>query len=85
IVERLKNLYSNPLPSEINIPSDEWIHLQFCSTNATTIRVMHYTSQFNYCQWVCLISADDKHKIPIREDIAVSTDIQNRHSIVAQE
>ncbi|CAG8839082.1 14585_t:CDS:1, partial [Racocetra persica] len=38
-----------------------------------------------YRQWACLISADDKHKIPIGEDVAVSTGIRNRHSIVAQE
>ena len=30
-----------------------------------------------YCQWTCLISADNKHKIPIGEDVAVSTGVQN--------
>ncbi|CAG8650327.1 5584_t:CDS:2 [Racocetra fulgida] len=106
IIKRLEAVYGNPLPSNINIPSDEWIRLQFCFTNATTIQAMYYTGRFkvnfkvqgrmlqkssedaHYCaalfryfrefciryrQWACLISADDKHKIPIREDVAVST------------
>ncbi|CAG8607329.1 5784_t:CDS:2, partial [Gigaspora rosea] len=118
IVERLKTVYGDPLPSDIDIPSDEWIRLQFCSTNATTTRAMYYTGRFNvkfkvqgrmlrkhsedahYCaalfrylrefciqyrQWTCLISADDKHKIPIGEDVAISTGVQNRRSIVAYE
>ncbi|CAG8853995.1 30883_t:CDS:1, partial [Gigaspora margarita] len=34
VVKRLKNTYGDPLPSNINIPSDEWIHLQFCLANA---------------------------------------------------
>ncbi|CAG8797914.1 16269_t:CDS:1, partial [Racocetra persica] len=38
-----------------------------------------------YCQWTCLISADDKHKIPIRKDVAVSTGVRNRRTIVFQE
>ncbi|CAG8457756.1 4876_t:CDS:2 [Racocetra persica] len=38
-----------------------------------------------YHQWTCLISANDKHKVPIGEDIAVSTGVRNRHSIVGQE
>ncbi|CAG8822195.1 23673_t:CDS:2, partial [Gigaspora margarita] len=70
IVERLKDIYSDPLPSDVKILSDEWIHLQFCPTNATTTQAIYYTSRFN---WACLISADDKHKIPIEEDTAVST------------
>src|SRR3989440_11993026 len=37
-----------------------------------------------YRQWTCLISADDKHKVPIGEDVAVSTGVQNRRSIVTQ-
>ncbi|RIB08543.1 hypothetical protein C2G38_2211423 [Gigaspora rosea] len=118
IVERLKTVYGDPLPSDIDIPSDEWIRLQFCSTNATTTRAMYYTGRFNvkfkvqgrmlrkhsedahYCaalfrylrefciqyrQWTCLISADDKHKIPIGEDVAISTGVRNRRSIVAYE
>ena len=110
IVERLKINYNDPLPSTIHIPSQEWIRLQFCPTNATTTRSIHHTSRFNvkfqvqsrllqknsddahYCaalfqylrefcikyhQWTCLISADNKHKIPIGEDVAVSTGVQN--------
>ncbi|POG77649.1 hypothetical protein GLOIN_2v1767477 [Rhizophagus irregularis DAOM 181602=DAOM 197198] len=117
VTERLKIIYSDPLPFTIHIPSDEWIRLQFCPTNATTTRSMHHTGQFNvkfkvqgrllrkssddahYCaalfrylrefcihykQWTCLISADDKHKVPIGEDVAVSTGVRNRHSMVAQ-
>ncbi|GBC14058.2 hypothetical protein GLOIN_2v1767477 [Rhizophagus irregularis DAOM 181602=DAOM 197198] len=38
----------------------------------------------HYKQWTCLISADDKHKVPIGEDVAVSTGVRNRHSMVAQ-
>src|SRR5205814_3229175 len=117
IVERLKIIHNNPLPSTIHIPSQEWIRLQFCPTNATTTRSIHHTSRFNvkfqvqsrllrknsddahYCaalfrylrefciqykQWTCLISVDDKHKVPIGVDVAVSTGVQNRHSIVVQ-
>ncbi|POG58110.1 hypothetical protein GLOIN_2v1848933 [Rhizophagus irregularis DAOM 181602=DAOM 197198] len=47
ITGRLKINYNDPLPSTIYIPSDEWIRLQFCPTNATTTRSMHHTSQFN--------------------------------------
>ena len=46
IVERLKTVYDNPLPSNINIQSDKWIHLQFCPTNAITTRAMYYTGRF---------------------------------------
>ncbi|CAG8822448.1 12835_t:CDS:2, partial [Racocetra persica] len=42
-VERLKNTYGDPLASNINIPLDEWIRLQFCLANATTMRAMYYT------------------------------------------
>ncbi|CAG8505300.1 11145_t:CDS:2 [Gigaspora margarita] len=38
-----------------------------------------------YCQWTCLISANDKHKIPIGEDVAVSTGVRNQRTIVSQE
>ena len=117
ITERLKSIYSDSLPFTVHIPSDEWIRLQFCPTNATTTRSMHHTGQFNvkfkiqgrllrkssddahYCaalfrylrefcihynQWTCIISADDKHKVPIGEDVAVSTGVRNRRSMVAQ-
>ena len=47
IMERLQIIHGNPLPSTIHIPSDEWIRLQFCPTNVTTTRSMHYTSRFN--------------------------------------
>ncbi|CAG8696928.1 18368_t:CDS:2, partial [Gigaspora rosea] len=57
VIERLKNTYNDPLSTDINIPSDEWIHLQFYN----------------------------KYKIPIEEDIAVSTGVRNRCSIIAQE
>ncbi|CAG8835491.1 39202_t:CDS:2, partial [Gigaspora margarita] len=43
IIEKLKDIYSNLLPSDVKIPSDEWIHLQFCPMNATTTRAMYYT------------------------------------------
>ncbi|GES77742.1 hypothetical protein GLOIN_2v1780244 [Rhizophagus clarus] len=118
IIERLSIIHNNTLPSDIYIPSEEWIRLQFCPTNATTTRSIYNTGRFNvkfkvqsrllrknsddahYCavlfrylrefriqyhQWTCLISADDKHKIPIGEDVAVSTGVRNRRSMVAQD
>jgi len=36
IIERLKILHNDPLPFTIHIPSEEWIRLQFCLTNAIT-------------------------------------------------
>ena len=118
IIERLNIIHNNSLPSTIHIPSEEWIRLQFCPTNATTTQSIQHTGRFNvkfkvqsrlfrknsddahYCaalfrylrefciqyrQWTCLISADDKHKVPIGKDIEVSTDIRNRHSMVSQD
>ncbi|CAG8797671.1 13476_t:CDS:2, partial [Gigaspora margarita] len=51
------------------------------------VALFRYLREFciQYRQWTCLISADDKYKIPIGEDIAVSTDVQNQCSIVAYE
>ncbi|CAG8806196.1 6163_t:CDS:2, partial [Gigaspora margarita] len=115
--KQIRGYLYNPLPSNINVLSDKWICLQFCPTNAVTIRAMYYTGQFkvkfqvqgrmlqkssedtHYCaalfrylrefciqyrQWACLISADNKHKIPIGEEVVVSTDVRNRCSIVTQ-
>ena len=108
ITEKLKTIHNNSLSLTIHIPSDEWVRLQFCPTNATTTRSMHNTGKFNikfkvqgrllrknsddahYCaalfrylrefciqynQWTCLISADDKHKVPIGKDVAISTGV----------
>ncbi|CAG8817396.1 17997_t:CDS:2, partial [Gigaspora margarita] len=36
-------------------------------------------------QWVCLIAADNKHKLLIGEDVAFSIGVRNRCSIIAQE
>ena len=47
IIERLKILHNDPLPFTIHIPSEEWIRLQFCPTNATTTQSIHHTGQFN--------------------------------------
>ncbi|EXX55701.1 hypothetical protein RirG_223030 [Rhizophagus irregularis DAOM 197198w] len=49
--------------------------------------LFRYLREFciQYHQWTCLISADDKHKIPIGEDVAVSTGVRNRRSMVAQD
>ncbi|CAG8577073.1 6206_t:CDS:10 [Gigaspora margarita] len=95
IVDRLKAIYNNSIPSEINIPSDEWIRLQFCPSNATTTRAIYYTGRFNVkfkVQGQLLQKSsedahysDNKHKIPIGEDIAISTCVRNRYSIVLQE
>jgi len=117
VMERLSIIHNNSLPSNIHIPSEEWIRLQFCPTNATTTRSIYHTGRFDikfkvqsrllqknsddahycaalfrylrefciqYCQWTCLISADDKHKVPIGEDVAVSTGVRNRRSMVSQ-
>jgi len=48
--------------------------------------LFRYLREFciQYNQWTCLISADDKHKVLIGEDIAVSTGVRNRRSIVTQ-
>ncbi|RIA85154.1 hypothetical protein C1645_831186 [Glomus cerebriforme] len=55
--------YLDPLPFTVHIPSDEWIQLQFCPTNATITRSMHHTSQFN---------VKFKIQVPIGEDVAIS-------------
>ena len=47
IVERLKKIHNFSIPSTIHIPSEEWIRLQFCPTNATTTRAIYHTSRFN--------------------------------------
>jgi hypothetical protein len=47
IINRLEAKYSVPLPPNVNIPSNEWIRLQFWPTNPTSIRAMHYTGRFN--------------------------------------
>ncbi|PKK61848.1 hypothetical protein RhiirC2_791218 [Rhizophagus irregularis] len=87
IVERLKIVHGDLLPFTAHIPSEEWIRFQFNPTNATTTRLMYRTSRFNgtiilhsippmdMCQWTCLISADDKHKVSIGDDVAVSTGV----------
>jgi hypothetical protein len=48
--------------------------------------LFRYLREFyiQYHQWTYLISADDKHKVPIGEDIAVFTGVRNRRSIVDQ-
>ncbi|GBC13306.2 hypothetical protein GLOIN_2v1780244 [Rhizophagus irregularis DAOM 181602=DAOM 197198] len=114
IMEKLYIIHGNPLPFTIHIPSEEWIRLQFCPTNAIATRSIHHTGRFNvkfkvqgrllqknsddahycaalfrylreYCikyhQWTCLISADDKHKVPIGEDVAVSTGLSLTPSV----
>ncbi|CAG8805921.1 23986_t:CDS:2 [Gigaspora margarita] len=49
--------------------------------------LFQYLREFciQYHQWACLISANNKYKISIREDTAVSMGVQNRHFIVFQE
>ncbi|CAG8799078.1 17720_t:CDS:2, partial [Racocetra persica] len=97
IVERLKTIYGNPLPSDINIPSDEWIHLQFCPTNITTTRAMYYTGRFNVkfkvqAQMLQKNSENAHYCAALFhylrefcEDVAVYTSVRNRCSMVAQE
>ncbi|RGB39303.1 hypothetical protein C1646_754740 [Rhizophagus diaphanus] len=94
IIERLSIIYNNTLPSDIYIPSEEWIRLQFCPTNATTTRSIYNTGRFNVkfkvqSRLLQKNSDDahyyDKYKIPIGEDVAVSIGVRNRHSMVAQD
>ena len=47
IIKRLEAKYSLPLSSNIKLPCEEWIHLQFWPTNLTVLVTMHYTGQFN--------------------------------------
>ncbi|GES84461.1 hypothetical protein GLOIN_2v1792131 [Rhizophagus clarus] len=47
IMKKLYTIHGNPLSFTIYIPSEEWIYLQFCSTNIITIRSIYHTGQFN--------------------------------------
>ncbi|GBB89256.1 hypothetical protein RclHR1_15940005 [Rhizophagus clarus] len=47
--------------------------------------LQHEKFCIQYCQWTCLILANDKHKIPIEEKVAVFTEVQNRCSLVTQD
>ncbi|PKC15019.1 hypothetical protein RhiirA5_408735 [Rhizophagus irregularis] len=48
--------------------------------------IFHYLCEFliQYQQWACFISADDKHKVPIGEDVPVSTGVRNCRSLTTQ-
>ena len=48
--------------------------------------LFRYLREFSiqYRQYVCFISADDKHKVPIGEGVPVSTGVRNRQSLAAQ-
>ncbi|RIA82589.1 hypothetical protein C1645_835141 [Glomus cerebriforme] len=92
---RLYAKYQGPsLPSDIFIPSEEWIRLNFAPSNAYTTKAMHedehycralfkYEREFNikYRDYIYFISADDKHKVPIGEGVAVSTGIRNKKTL----
>jgi hypothetical protein len=47
IIKRLEIKYNLPLPSNIGLPCEEWIRLQFWLTNHTAAAAMHYTGRFN--------------------------------------
>ncbi len=47
IIKRLEIKYNSPLPSDIGLPCEEWIRLQFWPTNPTAAAAMHYTGRFN--------------------------------------
>ncbi|GET62180.1 hypothetical protein GLOIN_2v1885121 [Rhizophagus irregularis DAOM 181602=DAOM 197198] len=47
IISRLQTRLGNPLPSETNIPSDEWIRVQFTPKNTLAHSVINYTGRFN--------------------------------------
>jgi hypothetical protein len=48
--------------------------------------IFRYLREFliQYQQWACFISADDKHKVPIGENVPVSTGVRNRRSLTTQ-
>ncbi|EXX64701.1 hypothetical protein RirG_140310 [Rhizophagus irregularis DAOM 197198w] len=84
IIHRLEAKYDLPLPCNINIPSIEWIRLQFWPTNPTSTRAMHYNGQFNIkYQIQARQLPDDMHKVPIREGVATSTGVRNKKSLVS--
>ncbi|CAB4406022.1 unnamed protein product [Rhizophagus irregularis] len=115
IISRLQTRLGNPLPSEINIPSDEWIRVQFTPKNTLAHSAINYTGRFNirykvqarllrkdhpdshYCagyfrylrefaikyrKYTVFICADDKHKVAISEEVATSTGVRNRKSLI---
>jgi hypothetical protein len=47
IIKRLEAKYNSPLPTNIALPCEEWIRLQFWPTNPTTAAAIHYTGRFN--------------------------------------
>jgi len=115
IISRLQTRLGNPLPSEINIPSDEWIRVQLTPKNTLAHSAINYTGKFNirykvqarllrkdhpdshYCagyfrylrefaikyrKYTVFICADDKHKVAIGEEVATSTGVRNRKSLI---
>ena len=46
IISRLHIKFNNPLPTEIHIPSNEWIHLQFLLKNPFAHVATQYTRRF---------------------------------------
>ncbi|EXX55319.1 hypothetical protein RirG_226480 [Rhizophagus irregularis DAOM 197198w] len=93
IISRLQTRLGNPLPSETNIPSDEWIRVQFTPKNTLAHSVINYTGRFNIRYKVqarllrkdhpdMFICADDKYKVVIGEEVAISTGVRNRKSLI---
>ncbi|GBC51434.2 hypothetical protein GLOIN_2v1780201 [Rhizophagus irregularis DAOM 181602=DAOM 197198] len=116
IITHLNTKYQGlPLPSNISIPSEEWIRLNFALSNAYITKAMQYTERFNvkykmqsrllqkssendhYCHMIFkyerikyqdyayFISADDKHKVPIGEDIPVFKGVHNKKTLAPAE
>src|SRR2546423_12844812 len=114
IIERLENKYNGIIPNDIEIPSTEWVRLQFWPK--TEFSESHYTGRFqikymvqarqihkfhidsHYCaalwrylreftikfkEFVALICADDKHKVPIGESVATSTEVRNKQTLTS--
>ncbi|RGB40468.1 hypothetical protein C1646_753312 [Rhizophagus diaphanus] len=86
IIELLQDL-------KVGWMGEEWICLQFCPTNAIATRSIHHTGRFNVkfkIQGRLLQKNSDdahyydKHKVPIGEDVAVSTGVRNWYSMVDQ-
>ena len=49
--------------------------------------IFKYKREFNikYRDYACFISADDKHKVPIGEDVPVSTGVRNKKTLAPAE
>ncbi|CAG8559872.1 42298_t:CDS:2 [Gigaspora margarita] len=90
IIEQLENKRNeHPLSDNCLVPSDRWISYQFCPKNNWYKASTQYTGRFQikymYRQFTCLIFADDKHKVPIGEEVPTSTGVRNKKTATLKE